>query len=72
MRITVDRERCCGSGNCVVNAPEVFDQDDADGLVMLRITQPPQSLQASVELAAQLCPVGAISITRQAATQRMP
>ncbi|MEV5321316.1 ferredoxin [Streptomyces sp. NPDC052687] len=68
MRVTVDRESCCGSGNCVVNAPEVFDQDDADGLVTLRITQPPEHLQESVELAAQLCPVGAIGVTRGAAT----
>jgi ferredoxin len=33
MRVSVDRGRCCGSGNCVMTAPEVFDQDDAEGLV---------------------------------------
>lgn len=69
MRITADRELCCGSGNCVVNAPEVFDQDDADGLVTLRLQEPPEHLHEPVELAAQLCPVGAISVTRQAATR---
>ena len=31
---TVDRDRCIGAGNCVLNAPELFDQDD-DGLVVL-------------------------------------
>ncbi|MFD7403744.1 ferredoxin [Streptomyces sp. NPDC059866] len=64
-RVTVDRDLCCGSGNCVVTAPEVFDQDDTEGLVTLRITQPPADLQESVELAVQLCPVGAIDMTRQ-------
>ncbi|MEU3416836.1 ferredoxin [Streptomyces sp. NPDC006658] len=68
MRITVDRELCCGSGNCVVTVPEVFDQDDADGLVTLRNAQPPEHLRASVETAAQLCPVGAIGVTDQVAS----
>jgi ferredoxin len=34
MRFTVDRDRCIGAGNCVMNAPELFDQDD-DGIVVL-------------------------------------
>jgi ferredoxin len=34
MRFTVDRDRCIGAGNCVMNAPDLFDQDD-DGLVVL-------------------------------------
>ncbi|MCX4669943.1 ferredoxin [Streptomyces sp. NBC_01381] len=66
MHITVNRELCAGSGNCVVNAPEVFDQDDTEGLVLLRVTQPPADLEQSVELAAQLCPVGAIDVVREA------
>ncbi|WP_078862761.1 ferredoxin [Streptomyces sp. NRRL F-5123] len=67
MRITVDRELCCGSGNCVANAPEVFDQDDAEGLVELLVEEAPESLRAPVERAAHMCPVGAISVSPQAA-----
>jgi ferredoxin len=34
MRITIDRDRCIGAGQCVLAAPGVFTQDD-DGLVAL-------------------------------------
>ncbi|WP_433042302.1 ferredoxin [Dactylosporangium sp. CS-033363] len=60
MRVLVDRDRCCGSGNCVANAPEVFDQDD-DGLVrLLCVSVPPESRDAVLD-ALDLCPTGAIS-----------
>ena len=32
MEINVDRDRCVGAGQCVLSAPDVFDQDD-EGLV---------------------------------------
>ena len=62
LRVRVDRDRCCGSGNCVVTAPEVFDQDDGDGLVLLRFTAPPPEALARVRRAADLCPAGAITL----------
>ncbi|MFC4093484.1 ferredoxin [Micromonospora sp. GCM10011541] len=62
LRVRVDRDRCCGSGNCVLTAPEVFDQDDADGLVLLRFTAPPPEVGERVRRAAGLCPAGAISL----------
>ena len=33
MKITVDEEKCCAAGQCVLIAPEVFDQRDEDGIV---------------------------------------
>lgn len=69
MRVTVNRELCVGSGNCVVTVPEVFDQDDKEGLVELQITEPPEDLQEFVETAAQMCPVGAIDIEEQVTAQ---
>jgi ferredoxin len=62
MHITVDRDRCCGSGNCVMTAPDVFDQGDADGLVVLREADPPGIEDERVRRAAHLCPAGAIMI----------
>ncbi len=62
MRIAVDRDRCCGSGNCVLALPEVFDQDDADGLVVLRQPEPSDEFIAQVEQAMESCPTGAISV----------
>lgn len=62
MRITVDVEKCCGAGQCVRSAPEIFAQRDSDGLVLLRGTQPPRALWNDVREAADLCPGRAISI----------
>ncbi|WP_187399855.1 ferredoxin [Micromonospora sp. AP08] len=56
------RDRCCGAGNCVVTAPDVFDQDDEDGLVLLRRAEPPADAVDRVRLAVELCPAGAISV----------
>lgn len=48
MKITVDEEKCCGAGQCVLIAPEVFDQRDEDGIVaLLDATPPPDSTTAS-------------------------
>ncbi len=63
MRVEVDRDRCCGSGNCVMTVPTVFDQDDSDGLVVLRTPEPPEEVADAVRQAARLCPSGAISVT---------
>ncbi|MFG2502305.1 ferredoxin [Streptomyces sp. NPDC048441] len=62
MRVTVNRELCAGAGNCVVTVPEVFDQDDREGLVLLQIAEPSEDLHELVETAAQMCPVGAIEV----------
>lgn len=40
MKITVDEEKCCGAGQCVLIAPEVFDQRDEDGIVVLLDAEP--------------------------------
>lgn len=65
MRVGVDRDRCCGAGNCVVTAPEVFDQDDEEGLVLLRRAEPPADAVDRVRLAVELCPAGAISVAHR-------
>ncbi|MEU7571925.1 ferredoxin [Micromonospora sp. NPDC049240] len=63
VRVEVDRDACCGSGNCVLAAPEVFIQDDADGLVLLLAAAPPAECAERVRRAADLCPAGAIRVT---------
>ncbi len=65
LRVVVDRDACCGSGNCVRTAPEVFDQDDAEGLVVLRQPEPPERLHGAVREAAYNCPAGAIEVVEQ-------
>ncbi|MFD3471430.1 ferredoxin [Streptomyces sp. NPDC058682] len=63
MQVSVDRDRCCSSGMCVLNAPDYFEQDDRDGLVRLRETAFRSERSADLRLAAELCPSGAILIT---------
>ena len=61
MRISVDRDICCGAGMCVLTAPDVFDQSDEDGLVVL-LRQPEAAEADAAREATQLCPSGAISV----------
>jgi ferredoxin len=35
MKVAVEQDRCVGSGQCVLLAPDVFDQRDEDGSVVL-------------------------------------
>lgn len=60
MELHVDRERCIGAGMCVLTAPEVFDQDEDDGLVLLLETPPAPGHEDAVQEATKACPSGAI------------
>lgn len=62
MRVGADRDVCIGAGNCVLTAPEVFDQDD-DGLVDLLDPYPAAEHEQRVRNAIARCPSGAISET---------
>ncbi|MBA8826084.1 ferredoxin [Saccharopolyspora lacisalsi] len=66
MKITVDEEKCCGAGTCVLTAPDVFDQRDEDGVVVLLDESPGADLQASAREAASTCPAQAILLSERA------
>jgi ferredoxin len=61
MRITVDTERCDSHGNCFMEAPEVFDLDDEDKVVLLD-DDPREELRGAVDRAIAACPVSAIRL----------
>lgn len=63
--VKADRATCCGAGMCALNAPEVFDQDPEEGLVVLLDPQPPPELHRAVRDAVGLCPSSAISVEEQ-------
>ncbi|MBT2457372.1 ferredoxin [Streptomyces sp. ISL-86] len=65
MDVRVDRDRCLGSGMCALTAPEVFDQDEDEGLVVLLNARPPQEHLAAVRLAAGVCPASVITSTER-------
>ncbi|HEY2263649.1 MAG TPA: ferredoxin [Streptosporangiaceae bacterium] len=62
MKVTVDQDKCCGAGNCVMLAPDVFDQREDDGIVVLLDPEPGADLHDAVREAADVCPAGAISV----------
>ncbi|WP_369173849.1 ferredoxin [Streptomyces sp. R28] len=62
MKVTVDEGRCCGAGQCVLIAPDVFDQRDDDGIVALLDPTPAAELHAATREAAAVCPAAAITI----------
>ncbi|MFF4957846.1 ferredoxin [Streptomyces sp. NPDC001222] len=63
MKITVDEAKCCGAGQCVLLAPDVFDQREEDGIVRLRDAEPPPGQHPAVREAASVCPAAAITLT---------
>lgn len=62
MKVRIDRTRCIGAGHCARTVPEVFDQDDREGLVVLIDAEPPAHLADEVRKAARLCPARVIEI----------
>ncbi|MFI7633420.1 ferredoxin [Nonomuraea sp. NPDC049400] len=66
MKVIVDEDKCCGAGQCVLLAPEVFDQRDDDGIVILLEPEPAADRHAAVREAAAVCPAAAIEVSEQA------
>lgn len=62
MKVFVDQEKCCGAGSCVLLAPDVFDQRDDDGIVVLLDAQPAADVHGAVREAANVCPGVAIRV----------
>lgn len=59
-RVEADRSLCMGAGMCALNAPEVFDQDEEEGLVVVLDAEPPAERRYAVRDAVNLCPASAI------------
>jgi ferredoxin len=61
MRVDVDWDLCESNALCVTSAPEVFELQDDDTLLILQET-PDESLRAKVETAVRTCPKRAITL----------
>lgn len=62
MTVRIDQTRCIGSGQCVLAAPDVFDQSDEDGLGLVVIAEPSADLLPGVRDAVDRCPAQAVSL----------
>ncbi|MCP2266221.1 ferredoxin [Promicromonospora thailandica] len=65
MMINVDRDACCGSGQCALVAPAVFGQDEND-LVVLLDARPGPEHDRAVQEAVSMCPTGVIWVDQNA------
>jgi len=61
MEIKVDVDRCIAGGQCVLSAPDLFDQNDDDGTVIL-LGQPNPDQEEDARQAARVCPAAAIDL----------
>jgi ferredoxin len=72
MRVAVDRDECIACGTCWDDCPEVFEEDEADGLNQIveayrvggdpAVGQVPDELVECVRRAAEGCPVEIIHV----------
>ena len=59
VKITVDPDKCQGYGQCVYEAPAVFDLGEPP---VSHPAEVDESLRADVERAADVCPMQAITV----------
>jgi len=61
VRVVVDWDLCESNALCMASAPEVFELQDDDTLLILQET-PDESLRPKVEAAVRTCPKRAITL----------
>jgi ferredoxin len=59
LHVAIDREVCMGSGNCLYEAPGVFDLD-GDGIAL--VLDAADSPEENILAAARKCPTHAITV----------
>ena len=61
-KLLLDPTRCQGYAACLIEAPEIWDFDDAADRALLKIESPDEALRAKAESSARCCPAKAITI----------
>ena len=59
---TVDRDRCIGSGLCILYAPQTFAHDDETKVVVI---DPAGDSDESILTGVEACPTNALTLTEQ-------
>ncbi len=62
VQVRADRDVCIGAGMCVMTAEEVFDQDDAEGLVVVLTPEVAPEHAVAAARAVAACPSGALRL----------
>lgn len=61
MRVVLEADKCIGSGNCEMLAPDVFEVRD-DMVCHILIDEPGSELEEDAEMAVEACPTRALRI----------
>jgi ferredoxin len=64
MKVELEADKCVASGQCVLAAMEVFDQD-GDGIAILLDERPAAEHLDDVKEAIAVCPAAAIRLVEQ-------
>ncbi|KUO05662.1 ferredoxin [Streptomyces caeruleatus] len=64
MKVELEADKCVASGQCVLAAMDVFDQDD-DGIAILLEEQVGEDRLDDVREAVAVCPAAAIRLVDQ-------
>jgi ferredoxin len=62
MKLIADTGKCVGAGQCVLTEPQLFDQSEEDGTVIILDDSPEGEFAAKAREAVQICPSQALSI----------
>ncbi|WP_414935778.1 ferredoxin [Amycolatopsis sp. cmx-11-51] len=62
MKIIADTGRCVGAGQCVLTDPDLFDQSEDDGTVIVLNAEPEGDAQENARTAVHICPGQALSL----------
>ena len=62
MKVTGDQDKCVSAGQCVLNAGDIFDQRDDDGVGVVLNDSPPPEQATDARKAAAARPALAIDI----------
>lgn len=61
LRVTADRDRCCGYGLCAQFCPQIYKLDE-NGLVYLDSDTVPPELEEEAREGAAACPAEALAV----------
>lgn len=62
LKVTLDLAACQGYACCMMEAPTLFDLDDAAGKAIVLDDSPSEEQRAQAESAARACPAKAITV----------
>ena len=65
VKLEIIHDRCQGAGLCALTAPELFDQDDEDGRIVVLDDSPAPEQQDAARRASTLCPNSVIQIVEE-------